>query len=106
MNFDPIKNYPRGEGVYIVELARPLGNSTHSARFYVGWTVNLENRMWHHRHGSGSRFLAAAAEQGIAFDVVLWIPGADKSVERRIKNRKNTKQFVQQHLRTFAPAAQ
>lgn len=40
-----------GEGVYILQLDAPLGSAKHSARFYVGYTRNIEGRLWHHEGG-------------------------------------------------------
>lgn len=87
--------------VYILELARPLGNERHTARFYVGWCKEdrLEARLAHHRAGTGAAFTRAAVERGIDFKVVLTIPGADKREERRIKNQKSTSRFVERYLR-------
>jgi putative endonuclease len=88
--------------VYILELARPLGNHRHQARFYVGWTKNeatLQQRLDHHRKGTGAAFTRAAVERGIDFQLVLTLPEATKTDERRIKNQKNTRRFVERHLR-------
>lgn len=90
------------EGVYILRFDQPLGNEKHQAQYYVGWTKNLEGRLYHHRRGTGARMTAAAAKMGIGFEVVLFIPGADRSVERAIKNRKNTRKFVEAYQRRMA----
>lgn len=92
--------------VYILQLERPLGNSRHKAQYYIGWCNDdrLEARLWHHRNGRGAAFTRAAVERGINFDVVLTIPGASRSDERRIKNQKNTRRFVERHLRAQSRA--
>lgn len=92
------------EGVYILEFDQPLGSARHSARYYVGYTTNLEGRLWHHRRGTGAAITRAAAERGIGFNVVVFIPGAGRDEERRIKNLKNTPRFVERYQRRQAVA--
>lgn len=86
--------------VYVLELKRPLGTPRHQATYYVGWCKDnrLEARIAHHRNGTGAAFTRAAVERGIEFDVVLTIPGATRADERRIKNQKNTRRFVERQL--------
>lgn len=88
-----------GAGVYILELAAPLGSPKHQARFYVGYTTNVEGRLWHHQRGQGAAFTRAAVERGIGFSVALWLPGAGREVERAIKRSKNTQRWIQTHQR-------
>ena len=94
-----------GEGVYILELDRPLGNERHSARYYVGWTRNLEGRLHYHERGLGAAFTRAAVQQGIGWKVALFIPGAGRDVERAIKNSKNTKRWIDAYQRRQAKGA-
>lgn len=87
--------------IYILKLDSPLGTHKHYAQWYVGWTQDeftLPKRMECHRAGKGAAFTRAAVERGIAFEVVLTLPG-DKTEERRIKNLKNTRKFVERALR-------
>lgn len=87
-----------GAGVYILELASPLGNAaTHQARYYCGYTTNLEGRLWHHQNGRGAAFTRAAVERGISFSVALWLPGAGRDVERAIKASHNIGRWLQAH---------
>lgn len=95
-----------GQGVYILELSEPLGNERHSARYYVGWTSNVEGRLWYHEGGHGAAFTRAAVERGITLKIVVWIPGAGRDVERRIKRQKNTARFVAQYLRSTTAKVQ
>ena len=71
--------------VYVVRLRRPLCH----ARHYVGWTVDLSNRVRQHLTGQGSHLLNAANAYGIGWDVVQAIPcGSRKeaqSLEQHIK---------------------
>lgn len=91
-----------GEGVYILELDKPLGNARHQARYYVGYTRNLEGRLYYHEMGRGAAFTRAAVEQGIGFKVALFIPGAGRDIERAIKNSKNTKRWMTAYQRRQA----
>lgn len=90
--------------VYIIQFDRPLGNERHQARYYVGWCREntLEARLNHHRRGTGAAITRAAAERGIGFEVVLTIPGADRTFERKIKNQKNTARFIERWARQQA----
>lgn len=88
-----------GAGVYILELAQPLGSAKHQARFYCGYTTNLEGRLWHHQNGRGAAFTRAAVERGIGFSVALWLPGAGREVERAIKASHNIGRWLQAHQR-------
>ncbi len=80
--------------VYILELATPLGNDRHRARFYIGWTAgSVEDRLKEHRSGRGAAFTRAANERGIPYDVVATFPGG-RDLERRLKRQKNTPRIV------------
>lgn len=80
--------------VYIQKLAQPLGDVTRPtayARFYTGEAQDVEVRTDEHMRGVGSKMLAYAVEQGIAFEVELII-GCDsaataKVLEKLIKSR-------------------
>ena len=71
--------------VYVVRLRRPLCH----ARHYVGWAVDLEQRVRQHLTGQGSALLNAANAYGIAWDVVHAIPCRSRraawQLERHIK---------------------
>lgn len=95
-----------GEGVYILELSKPLGNERHSASLYVGWTSNLAGRLYYHEGGQGAAFTRAAVERGITFKVVLFIPGATRELERKIKRYKNTRQWMERYLKRQQSAVQ
>lgn len=69
--------------VYLIHLKTKIGHAQH----YIGWALNVKGRLFHHRKGKGSRFLAAANSLGIDYDVVREWPG-DKQFERQLKNRK------------------
>lgn len=88
--------------VYFLEFDTPLGNLNNKraqAKFYIGWTDDVDARLAEHRAGRGAKITAAAVERGIGFKVVLVIDG-DRSVERAIKNKKNTRKFLEKYFRT------
>jgi hypothetical protein len=73
--------------VYLLHFAAPLGNERKQAQHYIGTAENVGARLALHRGGRGAKITAAAAERGIAFDVVrVWVGGRD--VERWLKRRK------------------
>lgn len=97
---------------YIYHFNRPLGQpqslekrQLHSlppaknsytkphARHYTGSTVDLYGRDWQHRHGQGSKLLAAASLQGIPFQIVRVWAGPDRKVEQLLKSYHNTPLF-------------
>jgi len=92
--------------IYILEFERPLGNPDNprgQARYYLGYCGDsqrsLEKRLREHRAGEGSALTRAAVQRGIAFTVALTLPG-DRTVERQLKNRKNTPRLVRQLRRS------
>lgn len=79
--------------LYLLKLDKKLCGR---AQYYLGWTANertLERRLAHHRNGTGARFMAAAREAGIDFQLVGVIPG-DRTLERRYKRWKKHSQLV------------
>jgi predicted GIY-YIG superfamily endonuclease len=89
---EPIAPYPdhtKGS-VYIIHLARPLAGS--KSQHYVGFSKQVEKRLWHHRNGTGSAFLAEANRQGIAYTLCVIFPGTKRD-ERKLKNTKNTARY-------------
>jgi predicted GIY-YIG superfamily endonuclease len=70
--------------VYLIHL----GTKFHHAQHYIGWASNVAGRLYHHRKGTGARFLAAVNQAGISYEIVREWPG-DKQLERKLKNRKN-----------------
>jgi predicted GIY-YIG superfamily endonuclease len=86
---EPYQVYPDNTKgyVYIIHLARPLRGS--KSRHYVGFSTQVEKRLWHHRKGTGSHFLREANRQGIPYALVVVFRGTKRD-ERKLKNRKNT----------------
>lgn len=78
--------------IYLVHLNRPLGNLDNprgQARHYLGSTDNLKGRMYYHRHGCGSKLLAAAVKAGIKFRVVRTWEADDRELEFKLKALHN-----------------
>lgn len=70
--------------VYLIHLDRPLAH----ARHYIGFTQrNFKKRYMDHLTGKGARMLEVCVQRGITFDVVRIWRGADRSFERKLKNR-------------------
>lgn len=87
--------------LYMLQLDTPLGNENHSASLYLGYTKNLKTlvkRIDYHRKGQGATFTKRAVEKGINLKVVLVIDG-DRSLERKIKNQKNHRRFLNKMLK-------
>ena len=86
-----------GAVVYVIRLRRRLCH----ARHYVGWTVDLEQRIRQHLTGHGSALLNAANAYGIGWDVVHVIPCRSRrqawQLERHIKRG---------HVRRWCPVEQ
>ena len=86
-----------GAVVYVIRLRRPLCH----ARHYVGWAVDLEERVRQHLTGHGSALLNAANAYGIGWDVVHVIRCRSRrqawQLERHIKRG---------HVRLWCPVEQ
>jgi hypothetical protein len=80
--------------VYLFHFARPLGNLQNpraQAHHYVGFAVDLAERLTAQLTGRGAKIVAAAVERKIAFDIYFW--PATLAVEKQIKRRKETHVF-------------
>jgi predicted GIY-YIG superfamily endonuclease len=79
---------------YLVCMDRPLCGPVHFAQHYIGKSKDPARRLETHRAGLGARMLAAAAERGIAFDVVRTWPG---DCERQHKAQHRAWSFCPVH---------
>lgn len=80
--------------VYLFHFHQPLGNLDNpraQAHHYVGFAVDLAERLAAQVAGRGARIVAAAVERKIAFDIFSW--PAPLAVEKLIKRRKETHVF-------------
>ena len=79
--------------VYLIELAKPLGNAKHRAQYYLGSCKNLNQRMKQHRAGTGAAMLRYCNEQGIGYWVIKFATVHTEQearlLERKLKARKN-----------------
>lgn len=76
--------------VYLLHFYSPLGtpgNPRAQARHYIGWALDINERLAQHRTGRGAAITRAAVQAGISFDLVEWWPG-DRHLEAQIKRRK------------------
>lgn len=72
--------------IYLLHFARPI-SERHTCQHYLGWCLDLNERLAAHRAGHGSRLTQVAVERGIGFEVVrTWVGSRD--FERHLKNRK------------------
>lgn len=82
--------------IYILQFEKPLGSAKHAARYYIGFCESDEcfnRRIKAHRKGKGAAITRAAVARGINFKVVATMEG-DRTLERRLKDMKNTAQIV------------
>jgi predicted GIY-YIG superfamily endonuclease len=79
--------------VYLLHLDNPLIKSGNShPQHYLGSTISLEGRLYHHRKGTGSKFLREANERNIQYSIAAdW--GARRQLEMCMKQTKNLRQF-------------
>lgn len=88
--------------IYILQFDQPLGNAKHTAQYYIGSALDVTARFKEHQTGQGAAITRACVERGISFKVVAVIPG-DRRLERKLKNRKNTRRLVDQIQRGVIP---
>jgi predicted GIY-YIG superfamily endonuclease len=73
--------------VYLIHFDKPYKHAQH----YIGYTANLNQRMYDHELGSkGARLLQVVRAAGINFHVVRTWPEGDRKLERYLKNRKKS----------------
>jgi len=77
--------------VYLIHFSQPF----HHARHYIGFCEEngLEKRFLRHKSGDGSRLLRALVQNDIEFSIVRVWPGASRTFERQLKNRKKSGHF-------------
>lgn len=74
--------------VYLIHFERPI-SERHTCQHYLGWCLDLVERLAMHRAGHGARLTQVAVERGIGFEVVRTWPG-DRTLERLLKDRNNS----------------
>lgn len=74
--------------VYLIHLEQKLAHAQH----YLGFVEkDLNKRIARHKSGQGAKMLRAANQAGIKWEVVRTWPDGDRTFERSLKNRKNTR---------------
>ena len=71
--------------VYLIHFDRPYKH----ARHYLGYTEDLPKRLSLHKCGLGARLMEVVRNAGIDWVVARTWPG-DRTLERRLKNRKES----------------
>lgn len=75
--------------VYLIHITEPIGDTDNphgSAQHYVGWAIDVHERLRHHRACRGAKMLEHCVKQGISFQIHrVWL--GDRTLERRIKDR-------------------
>ena len=89
--------------VYLLHFAEPY----YHARHYAGFSVNLARRINQHRHGRGSRLIAAVVGAEITFIVVRTWDGVTRAFERRVHRARHLAEMCpicsRRWLRPMAP---
>ena len=82
---------PTQTGVYLLcfgQAGLERGDGT-VARHYLGWAANIRRRVAHHAAGTArARFTDVTSARGLAFVVARTWLGADRTLERKLKNYK------------------
>jgi predicted GIY-YIG superfamily endonuclease len=77
--------------VYLLHFHTPIC-PTRTTQHYLGWALDIDDRIRKHRKGRGSRLCQVAVEQGIKFTVAeLW--HGNRQLERRLKSLKNARKL-------------
>jgi predicted GIY-YIG superfamily endonuclease len=74
---------------YLLHFDIPISD-LHTCQHYLGFTDNLTQRLTEHRTGNGARLTQVANERNIKFRLVKIWPDGDRSLERRLKEQKNS----------------
>lgn len=75
--------------VYILHFDVPLAH----ARHYVGWANNVDQRLAHHRDGTGARLTQVLNGLGIGYQLARVFDPADKAFERKLKRTHSTADY-------------
>ncbi len=93
----PIQSQTSSGYVYVIHFAGKLAGR---ARHYIGFSEQLDRRLFVHRSGKGAKILNACNLQSISYGVVVVFENATRKFERFLKNRKK----MAPHLSCFCPA--
>lgn len=73
--------------VYLLHFDAPVQHAQH----YLGWAVDVHDRVNDHLAGKGARLVAVALERGVGVSLVRTWPDADRHLERALKRRNNAR---------------
>lgn len=76
--------------VYVIHFTGKLAGR---AQHYIGFSEQLDRRLFVHRSGRGARILNACNLQSISYGVVVVFENVTRSFERYLKDRKKTRCF-------------
>lgn len=71
--------------IYLLHFDRPI-SATHTAQHYLGWALDLDQRLADHAAGHGARLPAVAVERGISWILARTWAGT-RHVEARLKRQ-------------------
>lgn len=77
------------QGVYILHFTKTYKGATH----YIGFSTDIYARFAEHTSGRGNPLVKAALEAGSGILLVRIWEGADRTFERKLKNRKEAHRF-------------
>ena len=81
--------------IYLIHFDEPIGNRENArgmAQHYIGYALDLAERLQEHARGDGARIMAAVTDYGISWKVVCTWKGSRKE-ERKLKNRKKARKI-------------
>ncbi len=81
--------------IYLIHFDRPLGNLENvrgTARHYLGYARNIDDRVERHRDGQGSFLMKAVVAAKIGWSVVRTWPG-DRAAEKQLKRLHNSRKL-------------
>jgi predicted GIY-YIG superfamily endonuclease len=81
--------------IYLIHFDEPIGNRANArgqAQHYIGYALDLAERLQEHARGDGARIMAAVVSYGISWKVVRTWKGSRKE-ERKLKNCKQARKI-------------
>ena len=79
--------------VYLIHFDKAYHHAQHYIGYVDGDAPELMKRLTRHRNGTGANLLNVLKKAGVTFQVVRVWPGADRTFERKLKNRKKAREL-------------